>query len=32
MARKPPRFLAAGNVLETSIEGIGTMTTTFRKG
>jgi 2-keto-4-pentenoate hydratase/2-oxohepta-3-ene-1,7-dioic acid hydratase in catechol pathway len=32
MARQPPRFLTADSVLETSIDGIGTMTTTFRKG
>jgi 2-keto-4-pentenoate hydratase/2-oxohepta-3-ene-1,7-dioic acid hydratase in catechol pathway len=32
VARKPQRFLTAGSVLETRIEGIGTMTTTFRKG
>lgn len=31
VAREPQRFLTAGNVLETTIEGIGTMTTTFRK-
>lgn len=31
-ARKLQRFLTASSLLETSIEGIGTMTTTFRKG
>lgn len=31
VARTPPRFLAPHNVLETTIEGIGTMTTSFRK-
>jgi len=30
-ARNPPRFLTADNVLETTITGIGTMHTTFRK-
>jgi 2-keto-4-pentenoate hydratase/2-oxohepta-3-ene-1,7-dioic acid hydratase in catechol pathway len=29
MARKPPQFLAAGDVLVSTIEGIGSITTTF---
>jgi 2,4-didehydro-3-deoxy-L-rhamnonate hydrolase len=32
VARSPQRFLTVDNVLDTTIEGIGTMTTTFRKG
>jgi 2,4-didehydro-3-deoxy-L-rhamnonate hydrolase len=27
--RKPPRFLSPGDVLESTIEGIGTIVTTF---
>jgi 2,4-diketo-3-deoxy-L-fuconate hydrolase len=30
MARKPPRFLAAGHVLETWIEGLGHMRTVMQ--
>ena len=30
MGRTPPRYLAAGDVLESTIEGIGTIVTTFR--
>jgi 2-keto-4-pentenoate hydratase/2-oxohepta-3-ene-1,7-dioic acid hydratase in catechol pathway len=29
MARTPPRFLSPGDMLESTIEGIGSMTTTF---
>ena len=30
MGRTPPRYLAAGDVLESTIEGVGTIVTTFR--
>lgn len=32
MARSPQRFLAPGDILESTIEGVGTMTTTFERG